>query len=111
MRNGYGFAGCKTGDGFIPISEPKGYPDDMCDKLLADISISDDSYDNIGRPHLSNEHSASYLTLQELLNFDWTQTSRNCGWVSEKTYKDYIMKGLHPDTWCGGVQWIIYSRR
>ena len=103
VRNGYGFAGCKTGDGFIPISKPKGYPDDMCDELLSDIYMSDDSYDDLNRPYLSNEHSASYLTLQELLNFDWTRTSRSCGWVSEETYKDYIMKGLHPDTWCGGV--------
>ena len=29
VRNGYGFAGCDTGDGFEPISEPKGFPSDF----------------------------------------------------------------------------------
>ena len=30
VRNGRGFAGCKTGEEFNPISAPKGYPEDMC---------------------------------------------------------------------------------
>ena len=29
VRNGYGFAGCDTGDGFVPIAMPKGLPDDV----------------------------------------------------------------------------------
>ena len=29
VRNGYGFAGFSTGDAVIPISEPRGLPDDM----------------------------------------------------------------------------------
>jgi len=33
VRNGYGFAGCDTGDGFVPISTPKGFPDDMCEEV------------------------------------------------------------------------------
>ena len=29
VRNGYGFAGCDTGDGFVPIDKPRGLPDDV----------------------------------------------------------------------------------
>lgn len=29
VRNGYGFAGCDTGDGYEPICEPKGFPNNF----------------------------------------------------------------------------------
>src|SRR5579864_445476 len=29
VRSGHGFAGCLTGDGFEPISDPRGLPDDV----------------------------------------------------------------------------------
>ena len=29
VRNGYGFAGCDTGDGFRPIAPPRGLPGDV----------------------------------------------------------------------------------
>lgn len=47
VRNGRGFAGCKTGERFNPVSEPKGYPEDMCAELQADIygDYDEDSYD------------------------------------------------------------------
>lgn len=96
VRNGYGFAGCKTGEGFNPISEPKGYPDDMCEELKQDL-------DDYSYGYLSNEHSASWLTLRELLDYDWTQTARSYGYVSEIAYKEFIMKDKMPDSWCGGV--------
>lgn len=92
VRNGHGFAGCITGDRFNPISEPKGYPEDMSDELK-----SDDTY------LLSYEHSASYFTLKELMDYDWEQTSRTFGVLSEEEYKNSIMKGKKPTTWCGDI--------
>lgn len=100
VRNGYGFAGCRTGDSFNPISLPKGYPEDMCDELKSDID--DYAYDERAG-FLSNEHSASWLTLKELLDYDWNQMHRDYGYVSEDTYRDFIMKGLQPNSWSGGV--------
>lgn len=100
VRNGRGFAGCKTGEYFNPISMPKGYPEDMCEELKGDINNND--YDErVG--FLSNEHSASWLTLKELLDYDWNQLHRNYGCVSENTYRDFIMKGEHPECWSGGI--------
>lgn len=100
VRNGRGFAGCRIGEGFNPISEPKGYPDDMCDELNGDINYDD--YDERAG-FLSNEHSASWLNLKELLDYDWNQMHRNYGCVCEDTYRDFVMKGLHPNSWSGGV--------
>ena len=103
VRNGTGFAGVKTGEAFNPISEPKGYPEDMCSELQSDVNgdYDEDAYGS--RPTLSNEHSASWLTLKELLDYDWNQLHRNYGYVNEDTYRDFIMKGLHPESWCGGI--------
>jgi hypothetical protein len=100
VRNGRGFAGCKIGEFFNPISYPKGYPEDMCDELRGDIDYYD--YDDRAG-FLSNEHSASWLTLKELLDYDWDQMHRNYGCVCENTYRDFVMKGLHPNSWSGGV--------
>lgn len=96
VRNGSGFAFCRTGDRFNPISESKGYPKDMCDELKEDYLYDD-------CPSLSYCHSGSWLTLKELLDYDWNQMHRNYGCVCEATYRDFIMKGLHPDTWCSDI--------
>lgn len=98
VRNGRGFAGIKIGEAFNPIAYPKGYPEDMCDELKGDI----DYYEYDDRAGiLSNEHSASWLTLKELLDYDWNQMHRNYGCVCENTYRDFVMKGLHPGSWSG----------
>jgi hypothetical protein len=74
----------------------------MCDELKSDIG-EDYNEDYRWRATLSNEHSASWLTLKELLDYDWNQMHRNYGCVHENTYRDFIMKGLHPECWSGGV--------
>lgn len=88
VRNGTGFAGCRIGEKFNPISETKGYPEDMCK--------DSESY-------LSYEHSASWLTLKEIFDFDWNQIHRRYGVLSEEEYKNTVMKGKYPDNWCGGI--------
>lgn len=97
VRNGSGFAGVKIGEYFNPISEPKGYPDDLCEELQEDAPYRNDI------PMLSYQHSASWLTLRELIEYDWEQLHRNYGCVSEKTYKDDIMQNKHPQCWSGSV--------
>ena len=88
VRNGRGFAGCKIGEPFDPISRPKGYPADMDKKSMN---------------YMSEEHSASWLTLKEIDRYDWSQKHRNYGVVSEDTYKNFIMQGENPDVWSGGI--------
>lgn len=88
VRNGVGFAGCRTGEPFVPISNQKGYPSDICE---------------ISMEFMSEEHSASYLSLTELEKYDWTRLHRNYGIISEDVYKNTIMKGGEPESWCGEI--------
>ena len=92
VRNGYGFAGCDTGDEYNPISEPKGLPEDISEELK--------------KYHEENEilgdHDFSYLTKDELENYDWEQKITNRGWVGIDQYKVFKEKGK-PESWSGGV--------
>lgn len=96
VRNGSGFAGCDTGDCFTPIAAPKGLPDNAS----AEVKREADSWDSDG-------HSHSYLTVQELLNYDWTQVTKRRGWVDAFNYAYWVdfrkKRGELPEEFCGGV--------
>ncbi len=95
VRNGRGFAGCDTGDGFNPIVEPRGIPEDASD------SVREDS-EGWG----ADGHSHSWLTLTEILAFDWTQTTTQRGWVSALEAEEWLrMRRWEPEPpgHCGGV--------
>lgn len=92
VRNGWGFAGCDTGDGFKPIAMPKGVPDDASDYYLRKV-------EEWG----CDGHSHSWLTIRELLEYDWHgQRTKKRGWVGEEEFKVYLEKG-RPESWSGGV--------
>lgn len=91
VRNGRGTAGCDTGDGFIPIAPVKGLPIDVSQEVLKE---SDDiGYDG---------HSHSWLTLEELLGYDWMRTTKHRGFVDSKEYAIFKKEGK-PRWWCGDV--------
>lgn len=96
VRNGYGFAGIPTGAGFVPIAMPRGIPDDAC-KEYKDTA---ESWDSDG-------HSHSWLTVAELLTYDWTQKIAKTGVVSLDEYFDwngyYRHEGNGPRSYSGGV--------
>lgn len=96
VRNGHGFAGVKTSDGFTPISPPRGLPEDVC-KEIAELS---EQYGIDG-------HSHSWLTVKELMAFDWTQTVKKCGLVNGEMYYKWNQynsgKGEPPEEYYGGV--------
>lgn len=93
VRNGYGFAGCDTGEGFVPISEPKGLPDDVTEE----VKRCSDQWDCDG-------HSHSYLTLKELLDYDWLQTATLRGVIRIGEYEKWrYWKGQPSGSWCGGI--------
>jgi hypothetical protein len=96
VRNGRGFAGCDTGDGFVPIDDPRGIPDDVSDSVKADA----DRWDADG-------HSHSWLTVAEMLAYDWTQTTKQRGFVSAPEFWKWNRwnrkNGESPDSYCGGV--------
>ncbi len=91
VRNGNGFAGIKTGEGFNPISEPRGVPEDACQEYKGAV----EDYGGDG-------HSHSYLTVAEILSYDWTQTTTKQGWVTPAQYARFKVNGS-PESWSGGV--------
>lgn len=79
VRNGSGFAGCDTGDGFVPISMPKGLPDDVSNGVK-------ERYED----WCNDGHSCSWLTLNELLSYDWYgQKTKHRGYFSLESYKKF----------------------
>lgn len=72
----------------VPISEPKGLPAD-----LAPAS----------RPPLDGaDHSFSWLTLREILDYDWEQVYTYDKFVDLPNYIIWKHEGM-PKSWCGGV--------
>jgi len=96
VRNGRGFAGVKTGEGFNPIAQPKGIPEDA----TAEYREVADSWGIDG-------HSHGYFTLRELLDYNWTQTTKLQGWCAFKEWADWFgwkrANGEGPNSYCGGV--------
>ena len=73
VRNGSGFAGAKIGDGFNPISPPRGLPNDVSDFVRSES----DEWDVDG-------HSHSHLTVAEVLTYDWDQESVKTGLFDDR---------------------------
>lgn len=93
VRNGSGFAGCDTGDGFRPIAMPRGYPED--------IQFDKHFEDEIEGTWMG-DHSHSWLTLSELLTYGLEQDTKCRGIVNVDQY--CIWDGVSaPSSWCGGI--------
>lgn len=93
VRNGSGFAGCDTGDGFKFIGADRGIPEDSDSAVREYVNETGD-------------HSHSYVTLAEVLAFDWTQRTKKRGWVSAKTFEKWDRCkewDVWPDDWSGGI--------
>jgi len=92
VRNGFGFAGVKTGEVFNPISKPKGIPKDASEESKEFMN----SYGGDG-------HSHSYHTLEKLLSYNWEQTNTKQGVIGIEEYEKLKGTSKGPDTWCGGI--------
>jgi hypothetical protein len=86
VRNGYTFAGFDTGDPVIPISDPRGLPDDMSKELRALLDSEEEELDwhfNEEQEQIwLGDHSFSWVTLQELMDYDLDQPVTLHGMVS-----------------------------
>ena len=100
VRNGHGFAGVKTGEGFVPISQPKGLPPD-CSCYNGD----DNDPKNGREPFGFGYHSFSWLTVKELLDYDWQQIANNCGVISWEEFVKRQETGFtgEPNGWSGSI--------
>lgn len=74
------------------ICEPKGFPEDA--SRYVEIE-----YDEFGW-----SHSCSYLTLQELIDFqNEKHPLKRRGMISPQALKSFDEHGILPDTWCQGT--------
>ena len=94
VRNGYGFAGISTGEGFVPISMPRGLPFDVSPEIRAESD-----YWGV------DGHSHSWLTVQELLAYNWEQEAIRYGVVPEKIYET-LESGTAPESFSTAVMGI-----
>lgn len=78
VRNGRGFAGVYTGEPLKPIAEPRGVPDDADPRTVK---------------YLSDEHTPSWLTLTEILDYDWDQGKIAGGVVNADLYELLKQRG------------------
>lgn len=92
VRNGISirFGEISTGHRLVPISDPKGLPEDVTD-------IVKEEYEMWG----CDSHSASYLTLKELIDGTKNKKIFYRYLVSKEEYVQYKTGG-HPESWCGG---------
>jgi len=90
VRNGHGFAGVVTGDGFHIIAEPRGLPADVSPQVEA-------LWEEIG------DHTPSWLLVSEILAFNWWQVTTHYGTVSASQYIRWREKGGEPASYSGGV--------
>jgi len=91
VRNGRGFAGVNTGAGFNPIAQPKGLPDDISEQVRAEAKYWQ-----------RDGHSHSWLTLREVLDYDWNQKTTLSGLVDARNFDNWKRRGA-PESWCGAV--------
>jgi hypothetical protein len=94
VRNGRGFAGVETGEGFNCIAEPRGLPNDMSPELQ-----------NEARRFL--DHTPSWLLLSEIMDFDWTQETSKYGMLNALEYAEWARYnkkyGYGPTSYSGDV--------
>ena len=124
VRNGYGFAGVRTSGGFNPISDGRGIPADLGEEIRShlkrlgydvvdggleyhrDGEEEDDLYETMSRERDGywslGEHSFTWVGLDEIINYDWSQTVMKEGWVDPVEFQRFRETG-RPNSWAGGV--------
>jgi hypothetical protein len=93
VRNGSGFAGTDLGDPVVPISEPRGVPEDVSDEVRKEI----EQWDIDG-------HSHSWFTIGELLAFDWDQKITHRAWVRRQSGHPRNRQDETPDEYAARIQ-------
>jgi hypothetical protein len=87
-------AGVETHKPIIPISEPRGLPDDHT------VGWGEDTDGEFG------DHSFSWLSLTEIAEWPgWDQTLHECGYIDRKQYEEEWLPvgGIPISGWSGGI--------
>lgn len=93
VRNGHGFAGIPTGEGFAPIAAPRGIPQDAHPETL-----------EFARSYGVDGHSHSWHALADLRAYDWDgQSTVRYGVVPADEYERLRAEGATPHSWSSAV--------
>lgn len=92
-------ADVRNGFDFVPISEPRGLPDDLSPEVQ---KIADGMDDEESNDVSLGDHSQSWLTLKELLDYDWGRGTTEGGWVDVKNFLVWQREGC-PRSWSQSV--------
>ena len=96
VRNGHGFAGIDTGDGYEPMSKPRGVPGDASPEFKQ--WCEDWGLDG---------HSHTHHSLSDFFAYDFHRQSVVRGVLTLEVYARWraygIRHGGQPDSWCGAV--------
>lgn len=85
----------------IPVSEPKGVPDDACDY----VKKENERWDTDG-------HSHSWLTLKELKDYQSVNRKiKRTGLLSPVQLVEFDNNNILPESWCQGTNMEGYERR
>ncbi len=98
VRNGFGFAGVPTHEPLKPIAEPRGLPGDRDRTGEGD---GEDDWDY-------GDHSYSWVTVEELLSYDWEYRLPVVGVFSRRAYESEEFQAWNrmkapPVVYSGGV--------
>jgi hypothetical protein len=115
VRNGVGFAGIKYGSPAKPISQERGLPPDVKARLKdgeenAVLPIEGRRYrfmredEPVDSEYWLGYHDFTWVTLDELLKYNWTQSLWNRGCVAWDEYVNMQTDGRTvPEVYCGDV--------
>jgi hypothetical protein len=108
VRNGRGFAGVLTGEGWPVIAEPRGLPEGL-QGFGYEVPVPP-YYCEWEKKELNTrwigDHSHSYLTLAEIKYFyinKMPSKYTTIGYISKKQYLDLVENDILPESWCGGM--------
>ena len=90
VRNGRGFAGIDMGDPLSVIAAPRDLPEDVSPLVRAAAC----EYQG---------HDTSWLTLEEIDDFDWEQTATLRGVVDWEAFLKWKKDGARPYEYCGSI--------
>lgn len=110
VRNGYGVAAVTTGEGWTPIAQPRGLPNDI--ELIEESVESpvwywdfDEKKEEPETTVWLGDHSHSWLTLDEIEAY-WEinkhGTYLRVGVLDREQYEK-LKSGETPTQWCGGI--------
>lgn len=108
VRNGRGVAGYDTGEGWEPIDEPRGLPEDFsCEEETH-------TWDYSEKKKWMGEHSYSWVTLDELKKKLDTYKDKSYEIHGVITVEEFnkLKDGEKPDSWCswtGGPGVVVVS--